>query len=164
MRPVFILVGIFVFKVVFLRSDYDAIKLVMALSSLILIGVTSTYLDKEESNNAKLTILAAPISAILIMQALLDYCFLYHTQSLPKRLFYCLDSPWRKFSVHVNCMATAIYCSCLFYWMYQFDYNRENNQGVKQDAKNLHFAISTFIFYAICLIERVGTYILDILH
>ena len=40
----------------------------------------------------------------------------------------------------------------------------QNLDGLKEDQKALHLALSSFVFYALFTIERVGTYILDLVQ
>ena len=42
--------------------------------------------------------------------------------------------------------------------------NAQNNLGAKEDAKSLDFALTILIFYSVFLVERVGSYMLDIVH
>ena len=51
---------------------------------------------------------------------------------------------------------------CLIDWLWIIENNETNSRGNREDAKVLHLALGSVIFYVIFLIERVGTYILDL--
>lgn len=61
-----------------------------------------------------------------------------------------------------NLLATVIYSCCLFYWLLILETNENNHAGIQEDAKLIHFSLSSFIFYCLFLIERVGTYTLNL--
>ena len=76
-------------------------------------------------------------------------------------MFYNLDTDFKKWSVYGNCFATLVYSACLVYWLYRVEYNDKTAHGAQEDINMLHFVISIFVFYAIFLIERVGSFVLD---
>jgi hypothetical protein len=59
-------------------------------------------------------------------------------------------------------IATFVYCACLFYWLWIFENNDKTGMGLKEDSKIIHLSLSSFIFYAFFLVERVGNYVLDL--
>ena len=77
-------------------------------------------------------------------------------------MFFCLDNPLKKIWVYGNILSTIVYCMCLSYWLWIMHSNENNKQGKREDAKVLHLALGSVIFYVIFLIERVGTYMLDL--
>lgn len=95
---------------------------------------------------------------------MLNAQFVFKTKDLKTRIFYSLNNPLKKIWVLGNCFATVIYCLCLFRWLWIIEYNKNNKTGKIEDAEALHLAIGTSIFYAIFLIDRIGSYVLDIFH
>ena len=151
--PIFVLIGLFVTKVAMIKEDFQATKCVLAGFLILLASTAETYFDKDLENNVSPCILALPISGILVCQAILD--FLFYMKST-NRVFYCLNNPLKKVWILGNCGATLIYSICLYRWLWILQ--------TSDNAKALGLAMGTFIFYAIFLIERIGTYILSISH
>ena len=60
-----------------------------------------------------------------------------------------------------NGVSTVLYVVSLLKSLYTIENNINNNAGLKQDAKALHFAIISSVFYALFLVERAGSYVLD---
>ncbi len=73
-----------------------------------------------------------------------------------------MDNPTKIIFIWGNIISTIIYCISLFYWLYIIENNSNNLEGKIEDAKAFHLAIGSFIFYALFLLDRVGTYILDL--
>ena len=65
-QPVYILVGLYLFKVTCIRSSFDWIKVMMAVSAVVLMLRLETYMDSLPDNDSHLTIIAVPTSIILI--------------------------------------------------------------------------------------------------
>lgn len=108
--------------------------------------------------------MAVPITCILVCQAGIDFHELRYEKHKAMRIFYCLDNPLKKAWVYGNIVATAIYCCCLFRWLWIIQNNAHNNNGRLQDAEALHLSLGSFIFYTLFLIERVGMFILNTFH
>lgn len=136
----------------------------MAISALGIAVIAESYFDKDQENDSSLCILALPISLILISQSLMDFQFSYQTKSKKDRVFYNLDDPIKKVMNVSNIGATIIYCICLFRWLWIIETNEHNNLGTKQDAKAVNLALVSLIFYCLFLIEKVGSYILNVIH
>ena len=79
-------------------------------------------------------------------------------------MFYCLDNPLKKIWVYGNILSTIVYCLCLIDWLWIIENNEKSKAGNREDAKVLHLALGSVIFYVIFLIERLGTYLLDLFH
>ena len=71
-HPVYWLVGLYALKVCCIRSKFDWIKIMMAISLSVLMQLLETYMDSEPENDSHLTLIAVPTSIILIGQAALD--------------------------------------------------------------------------------------------
>lgn len=86
------------------------------------------------------------------------------TKALKDRVFFSLDNPVKRVMIYANMGATVIYCICLVRWLWIIEKNEHNEQGNRQDAKALNLALVSFVFYCFFLIERVGSYILNVVH
>ena len=85
-------------------------------------------------------------------------------KSKKERVFFNLDNPVKKVMIMSNMGATIIYCICLFRWLWIIEKNENTDEGSKQDAKALNLSLVSLIFYLFFLIERIGSYILNIIH
>jgi hypothetical protein len=150
--PIFVCIALFGIKLVMCSFDYALIKTMMALFCILLAAFAETHFDKQLTNNVSLRMLAIPISGILVCQALLDLQFFLNCR---ERTFYCLDNPYKKVWIIGNCGATIIYSICLFRWLWIME---------SHVSQALRMAIGTFVFYAVFLIERIGTWVLRISH
>ena len=91
----------------------------MGISVIFLALVCESHFDRNRQNDAPLWLLSIPLSIFLVCQALLDWFFLKNNKDdLQKRLFYSLDNPLKKVWVYGNILATVVFCSCLFNWLY----------------------------------------------
>lgn len=160
--PIFYFVSFYILKLTCLRTKYCVIKVIASVSVISLTILGETLFDKSDRNDAPIWLLAIPISILLVCQALLDYFHLQDVRAFKDRMFFCLDNPLKKIWVYGNLAATVVYCVCLVDWLWIIETNETNAQGKKEDAKVLHLALGSVIFYVIFLIERVGTYILDL--
>ena len=130
------------------------------MSVIFLIIVTESHFDNDVENDAPAWLLGIPISIFMLCQILLDAKFVIETTDVKKRIFHCLDHPLKKVWVFGNIISTLIYCVLLFYWLWIVEYNQHNYTGLREDIKVLNLSLGSFIFYAIFLIERAGTYLL----
>lgn len=162
--PMYIFIGLYLLKAFFLKGSNDGVKCLLAFSGLFLSLVVETLFDWENDNNSSLCMLAIPISLILVSQSFLDLWFYKRTTDVKKRVFYGLDTTWKCFTVYLNSTLTIAYCCWMTYWLYVVQYNQDNLQGFKEDAKAVNCALTIFIIYSMCLVERVGSYVLDTLH
>ena len=64
----------------------------------------------------------------------------------------------KKVWVWGNISSTIVFCATLFYWLWKYEY------GAKNAASVVHISLASFIFYALFMVERVGTYALDLFH
>mmetsp|Transcript_5040 Transcript_5040/g.7576 ORF Transcript_5040/g.7576 Transcript_5040/m.7576 type:complete len:324 (-) Transcript_5040:79-1050(-) len=163
-RPIFVLVGLYLVKVSLIKATHDFGKVILALASVGIAFICHSYFDSDQHNNVRLELLALPISVILVGQVVLEWATIRSTTDRQKRLFYFLDTTQKMIWFVGNLVSTIIYCICLLRWLWIIETNHRNEKGRREDAKAVHLALSTFIFYSIFLIERMGTYILDIVH
>jgi hypothetical protein len=158
----FYFVSLYILKLCCLRTPCSGIKFVACFAIIMLTVVGETLFDNSKRNDAPIWLLAIPISILLVCQAMLDFYHFCYCDGFKERMFYCLDNPLKKIWVYGNIVATIIYSLCLTYWLWLIEYNEPNSHGNREDAKVLHLALGSVIFYVIFLIERVGTYILDL--
>lgn len=163
-RPMFIFISLYVFKITCIRTEYSVIKVVTCITLILLTIIGESHFDKNLENDAPIWMLAVPISIFLTCQAIHDLQFYYQTKSFKLRMFYCLDNPLKKIWVYGNLASTVVYCFCLLYWLCIIHYNENNVTGRREDRKALHLALGSVIFYLMFLLERVGTYLLDLFH
>ena len=71
--PIFICIGLFICKIVMMRSEFQIAKCILAMFLILLALAAETYFDNDLQNNVSLCILAVPISGILFCQATLDF-------------------------------------------------------------------------------------------
>jgi len=161
-NPLFIATTLYLCKLGFLHHKYTLLKFLMALAVIILVFLGNSLFDKSLNNDAPTWLLAIPISMFLITQAFLDVIACFYTQDIKLRLFYFLDNKQKKWWVAGHLLASIIYSVLLFYWLWVMHNNENNSEGMKEDEKILHVSLSSFIFYAFFLIERVGLYVLDL--
>lgn len=162
--PMFIFICLYAFKLTCIVSEYTIYK-VAACFAFVLLAVTGeSHFDRSRDNDAPIQLLAVPISIMLICQAIHDLHVYKETKDFKKRLFYCLDNPLKKMWIFGNLAATVIYSICLVYWLCIIQYNELNDTGRREDAKVLHLSLGSIIFYLMFLLERVGTYLLDLFH
>ena len=160
--PIFVFLVMYIIKQICFRVDYCMIKFVMCLSVIVLTIIGESHFDVSQNNDAPIWLMAIPISAFLIGQALMDALFYYQTTDIKKRVFFCLDNPLKKVWIFGNILATIVYCFFLFYWLWVMSNNEKNYQGFKEDIKVLNLSLGSYIFYSIFLIERVGQYLLTL--
>ena len=158
----FYFVSLYIIKLSCLKTEYVLIKTVASLAVIAFIIMGETLIDRSDINDTPIWLLAIPITILLTCQALLDYYHFKNNRSFKKRMFFCLDNPLKKIWVYGNILSTIVYCMCLCYWLWIMHSNENNKQGKREDAKVLHLALGSVIFYVIFLIERVGTYMLDL--
>ena len=113
--PIFVCIGLFICKIVMMRSEFQVTKCILAMFLLLLASATETYFDNDLQNNVSLCILAVPISGILFCQATLDFQFYMESKN---RKFHCLDNPLKKVWILGNFGATVIYSVCLYRWLW----------------------------------------------
>ena len=117
--PLFWCIGLYFFKISCIKTDHVYLKVIMCISVIFLALVCESHFDRNLHNDAPLWLLSIPLSIFLVCQALLDWFFLKNNQDdLQKRLFYSLDNPLKKIWVYGNILATVVFCSCLFNWLY----------------------------------------------
>ena len=160
--PMFYFVSLYIMKLSCLKTEHVWVKLVASFAVISFIIMGETLFDRSDRNDAPIWLLAIPITVLLSCQATLDFYHFYNTRSFKTRMFFCLDNPLKKIWVYGNIISTVIYCMCLSYWLLIIHTNASNSAGKREDAKVLHLALGSVIFYVIFLIERVGTYILDL--
>ena len=153
--PMFVCIALFLFKTLMMKSEFQVTKCILAFFLVLLASATETYFDNDLKNNVSLCILVIPISGILICQAALDFQFYMESKN---RKFHCLNNPLKKVWILGNFGATIIYSCCLYRWLWLI---QNEPQSLN---KALRLAIGTFVFYALFLIERIGTWVLRITH
>ena len=158
--PIFVFIGLAFLKQACFRVEQCCLKFSCCCAIILLTVIGESHFDIYENNDARIWLLAIPISIILMSQAIMDAVFYYTTTDIKKRIFYCLDNPLKKVWIFGNILATIVYCIFLFYWLWIYSNNEFNYKGVKEDIKVLNLSLGSYIFYAIFLIERVGTYLL----
>ena len=79
-RPIQVLIWIYLFKELMIKSSYGMMKVIMALSALWIAIIVNSYFDSDLNNDAQLWILAIPISIFLFCQAYIDFHFYFYNQ------------------------------------------------------------------------------------
>lgn len=77
-RPIQVLIWIYLFKELMIKSSYGMMKVIMALSALWIAIIVNSYFDSDLNNDAQLWILAIPISIVLFCQAYIDFHFYFY--------------------------------------------------------------------------------------
>ena len=98
----------------------------------------------------------------LISQALLDVINVFYTQNIKEKLYNFLDNSQKKLWAIGHLVASILYSIMLVYWLWIMGNNENNSSGKREDEKILHLSLSSFIFYCLFMIERVGIFVLDI--
>ena len=75
--PIFVFLVMYIIKQICFRVDYCMIKFVMCLSVIVLTIIGESHFDVSQNNDAPIWLMAIPISAFLIGQALMDALFYY---------------------------------------------------------------------------------------
>ena len=163
-QPIYILISLSFVKLLLFRGQFDLYIGIASFSGLIFARFANSYFDRDDKNDVSLWLVAIPLTTIFMCQAAINFKFVYLTTDLKSRIYYSLNNPLKKIWVLGNCFATVIYCICLFRWLWIIENNAQNKRGKIEDAEALHLAIGTSIFYAIFLIDRIGSYVLDIFH
>ena len=157
-RPMFIFICLYVFKLTCITTQYTISKLLACFAFVILAVVGESHFDRSRNNDAPAQLLAIPVSIILMSQAFNDLYVYKETKDFKKRLFFCMDNPLKKMWIFGNLASTVIYSICLCYWLCIMQYNEHNDTGRREDANVLHLSLGSIIFYMMFLLERVGTY------
>ena len=157
--PVYVMIILFLAKALCCKGADNDIKVFMAFTVLAIIYLGSFLFDNNPANDP-IWPLAVPISFIIISVAYLDLRN-YKSSDFSSRIFYNLDVPLKAVWVYGHIISSIIYSFCLLYWLYRVDYNAENKRGFEEDANLLHLSLSSYIFYAIFLLERAGNYTMD---
>lgn len=63
--PIFVVIILFIVKIIMVKSDQQVTKSVLAMFCVLLATSAETYFDSDLDNNVSLTTLALPISGIL---------------------------------------------------------------------------------------------------
>lgn len=117
-RPIQVVIWMFLFKELMIKSPYGKTKVIMSFSALWIAMIVNSYFDSDKNNDTQLWILAIPISIILFSQAFIDFHFYFYNPDSKQRTFYNLDNPLKKVWVLGNCGSTLIYSICLFRWLW----------------------------------------------
>ncbi len=88
--PIFIFTSLYLIKLCLIRVQYTLIKFVMAISVISLIILGETLFDSNQANDARLWMLAIPMSIFLTMEAILDALATWNTRDEKKIIFYSL--------------------------------------------------------------------------
>jgi hypothetical protein len=95
----------------------------MAISVISLIILGETLFDSNQKNDARMWMLAIPVSIFLILESILDALTTWNTKDEKKIIFYSLQNGMKTVWVIGHIVATFVYCACLFYWLWIFENN-----------------------------------------
>lgn len=88
--PIFIFTFIYLMKLCLIKVKHTFIKFIMAISIISLIILGETLFDSIKTNDARMWMLAIPVSVFLIMEAILDAIGTWFTLDDKKIIFYSL--------------------------------------------------------------------------
>ena len=87
---IFILTTLYIIKLILFRVENTFIKLIMSISIITLIILGETLFDSIQINDAKMWMIAIPVSVFLICEAILDVITTWYTYDEKKIIYYCL--------------------------------------------------------------------------
>lgn len=85
-KPLFWLVGLYLLKTSLIKSTFDNVKVVMALSLAALASLANMNLQQPDH----IRYIAIPICVVILGQAWVDYHFQFNTKQIQIKVFYCM--------------------------------------------------------------------------
>jgi hypothetical protein len=88
--PIFILTSLYIIKLILIRVEHTLIKFIMSISVIALIVLGETLFDSIQTNDARMWMIAIPVSIFLICESILDAIATWYTYDERKIIFYSL--------------------------------------------------------------------------
>jgi hypothetical protein len=160
--PIFVFFPFYFIKLMFFKVEYTFLKIISCFSLIAFVEMSNTHFDQDTKNNLPIYYISIPIILVLLCQSIIDvYEFKYQNDPY-KRLFFCLDTQFKKFSSYGNLFATLVYCTCLFYWIWILNSAEKPDYESKEVKNAMRLCLGSCIFYSLFLIERFGTYAINL--